>query len=118
MIDEATVRLRVGIASRPIPVMDVLNRMRGQRGRRVQERIKRLNPKGVVEGSRPYGWNPGHTIGHAAWMRDLITVRRFIALNGREVYRALPREAFMRSGHRKAIRREWVIDFGFRWRAP
>jgi hypothetical protein len=74
----------------------------------VAARIRRLNPNGKEEGSRPRGWHP-----HARSRRydlDLVSVDQFIKRFGRAKYRSLPREAFYRDGHRKGIKFQYAME--------
>lgn len=76
----------------------------------VAERIRRLYPHGKEEGSMTRGWHPHpRSCGHR-WETDAVTVCEFIAKFGRAAYRALPRTALVRDGHRKAITRRAVKD--------
>lgn len=67
----------------------------------VKARIRRLNPEGLEEGCIPRGWNPHPRIN--PHYTCAMPVRDFIRRFGRDAYRALPRTAFYRQGHRKAI---------------
>lgn len=44
------------------------------------------------------------------WTVDVVPVNVFIQQFGRDAYRALPKEAFIRNGHRKAVTREAIED--------
>lgn len=72
-----------------------------RRGANVWARIERLNAIGVEEGSFLRGWHPHRRSRHM----DIPTIpaAHFIRKFGRARYDALPRRAFYRDGHRKAV---------------
>lgn len=91
------------------PIKEYL--IRKQHSRNVAERIEKMNPEGKEEGFIPRGWHPHHRFNH--FMMCTIGPRDFIRKYGRERYRLLPKEAFVRNGHRKAIQIKWTINNAF-----
>ena len=74
----------------------------------VRDRIERMNPYGHEEGSYIRGWEPSRRINY--FLMDVMPVKRFIEKYGREAYRSLPHEAFIRRGHRKAIMHRYIAE--------
>lgn len=68
-------------------------------------RIRRLNKdrRGIIQGSIIRGYRRTPTTADY-FQSDCISVQKFIKMYGREEYYKLPKSAFMRNGHRKAIR--------------
>lgn len=92
------------------PIEEYLARTR--HGRKVRERIQRLNPNGKPEASWPRGWHPHKRA--FRWERDCMSVRDFVRRYGTEEYRALPRRALIRDGHRKGVAMTCVVERGRR----
>lgn len=89
------------------PISEYL--VRRKHGRKVAERIARLNPTGKPEGEWPKGWHP-HARAYG-WNYDCLTTQGFIRKFGRDKYWALPREAFMQTnGKRNRISMTWVAN--------
>ena len=102
--------LRYGKYAPVYPIEEYL--VRRKHSPAVAARIKRLNPNGKEEGSRPRGWHPQ---GRAVWAMDVVSVDWFRRNHGSAALRALPRSAFSKTGgKRRAISmvayQEWLCD--------
>lgn len=78
----------------------------------VWERIRRLNPD--YRGLKAYSWPRGYRRTSRSINMDVIGPKTFIAMFGREAYRAIPGNRIHRYGHRKLISREYIMDAGLR----
>lgn len=75
----------------------------------IAARVRRLNPKGLRQGSMIRGMRPrAPDMRNEAFMRGCVTVREFIAVHGSAEYRKIPRSAIFRQGHRKLITRQYA----------
>lgn len=90
------------------PIEEYLARRR--HGPAVRERIRRLNAKGKIEGEWPRGWHPHRR--SQSFMHDTMSVRRFVEKFGRAAYQEVPKRAFIRNGHRKAVSMNYVCEMG------
>jgi len=79
-------------------------------GERVRERVLRLNEFPLPCGFYIRGVQHKHTTRNMSILMDGMQIKDFIEKYGREKYHQLPKEAFMRKGHRKLIRFEWMQD--------
>lgn len=112
-----------GLACRPLgysrkrrrviwPVDELLARYKCKR--HVAERLKRLNPEGVEEGSYPRGW---HRKGPAwAWPleRNYYPLGAIVREHGRAVLDRIPRESVVKDGRRKFVPHYVLVDDGIR----
>lgn len=76
----------------------------------VAERIRRLNPNGKEEGSRPKGWHPNQ---RNHWLlHDCVPIRKFREMYGSAALRSLPKGSFMKlGGKRRAITMMAALEF-------
>jgi hypothetical protein len=91
------------------PVEEFLRRQRC--GQHVAARLRRLNPAGVVEGEYPRGWH--RRVALARRFDDVMPVAEFVRRFGSAALRALPRQAFIREGRRRAITLLWLMETRF-----
>lgn len=78
--------------------------------KRLQERVLRLNRFPRSCGYELRGVHQKKTISYYTIVCDCVSVKGFIEMFGRDKYRALPREAFIRKGHRKFITHHWLVQ--------
>ena len=83
------------------PIDEFLSRHK-RLGLSVKARLRRMNPDGVEEGNWPRGWFPERHRRMAGSL-DVFGPKEFIKRYGRAAYRAVPKSAIHRRGHRKGI---------------
>lgn len=74
---------------------------------RVMERVAKLNPRGVPEGSRPRGYRRRES---PRWLRGWVGNGEFIRKHGRDAWGCVPREDRRNDGRRQYITREAYLD--------
>jgi len=89
------------------PIQEYL--VRTNHSRNVAERIERLNPNGKEEGEAPRGFHWSPSTKYEAFQRRCTTISAFIARFGREAFRKLPPEAFVKVGGRRRVISEQVV---------
>jgi hypothetical protein len=76
----------------------------------VKARIRKAYPNGRVPiGEMLRGWHPHDRLSRAINM-DVVGPKKLIEKYGRDAYRSIPKEAFFRHGHRKAVSMSYVME--------
>ena len=76
----------------------------------VAERIERLNPNGKEEGEWPRGYHRSASTSLAAYTKRCYSISDFIRRFGREVFRSLPRQAFVKAGGKRRVISAQVVE--------